>query len=57
LHAGSATDVLRETQDIANAGFFVAAVFFELAPNDDTAEGYIPNQPCHQLDGTDQDGE
>jgi hypothetical protein len=52
-HAGSATDVLGETQDIANAGFFAAAVFFELAPNDDTAEGYIPNQPCHLLDGTD----
>ncbi|MFL6414421.1 MAG: hypothetical protein ACJ74Y_01970 [Bryobacteraceae bacterium] len=52
-HAGSATDVLGETQDIANAGFFAAAVFFELAPNEDTAAGYIPGQPCHQLDGTD----
>jgi hypothetical protein len=51
-HAGSATDVLGETQDIANAGFFAASVFFELAPNPTPVDGYIPGQPSHELDGT-----
>jgi hypothetical protein len=50
-HAGSATDVIGETQDIANAGFFAASVFFELAPNPTPVEGYIPGQPSHELDG------
>ena len=51
-NGGCATDNLGQTQDIANAGFFAASVFYELAPNEETAEGYIPNQPSHELDGT-----
>ncbi len=51
-NAGSAQDHVGQTRDIANAGFFAASVFYELAPNPDTVEGYIPDQPCHELDGT-----
>jgi hypothetical protein len=51
-NGGSAADNLGQTRDIANAGFFAASVFYELGPNDDTAEGYIPDQPCHEGDGT-----
>ena len=52
-NAGSALDNLGQTRDIADAGFFAATVFYELAPNDETVEGYIPGQPPHGLDGTD----
>jgi hypothetical protein len=52
-HAGSAEDVLGQVRDIAKAGFFAAGVFFELAPNPNPVEGYIPGQPSHELDGQD----
>ena len=51
-NGGDAGQVIGETQDIANAGFFAASVWYELAPNFFTAEGYIPGQPCHETDGT-----
>jgi acetyl esterase/lipase len=54
FNAGDAGDVAGETREIANAGpFFAASVWYELAPNADTPRGYIPGQPCHDLDGTD----
>jgi len=51
-NGGSAEDHVGQTRDIANAGFFAATVFYELAPNPSPVEGYIPGQPCHELDGT-----
>jgi hypothetical protein len=51
-NAGDAGQVVGETQAIADAGFFAASVWYELAPNFFTAEGYIPHQPCHETDGT-----
>jgi len=51
-NGGSAQDHVGQTREIANAGFFAATVWYELAPNEDTAKGYIPGQPCHELDGT-----
>jgi pimeloyl-ACP methyl ester carboxylesterase len=52
-NGGDAGQVIGQTRDIANAGFFAASVWYELAPNFFTAEGYIPDQPCHESDGTD----
>jgi hypothetical protein len=52
-NAGDAGQIIGEAQAIATAGFFAASVEYELAPNIDTAGGYIPGQPCHELDGTD----
>lgn len=46
-NAGEAGDNAGQTSEIANAGFFAASVWYELAPNDDPAAGYIPGQPCH----------
>jgi len=52
-NAGEAADNAGQTQQIAErGGFFAASVWYELGPNVDTAEGYIPNQPCHETDGT-----
>ena len=51
-NGGSAENNVGQTRDIANAGFFAASVFYELAPNDNTVNGYIPGQPSHELDGT-----
>jgi hypothetical protein len=52
-NAGDAVQVVTESSEIANAGFFAAAVWYELAPNVSPAVGYIPGQPCHESDGTD----
>ena len=53
-NAGRAEDVAGKAREIANAGgFFAAAVYYELAPNDNIPEGYIPGQPSHEFDGTD----
>jgi hypothetical protein len=50
--AGAADDIMTKVQEVANAGFFAASVYYELAPNNQPAVGYIPNQPCHEDDGT-----
>jgi hypothetical protein len=52
-NGGDAGQVVGQTREIANAGFFAASVWHELAPNFFTAGGYIPGQPCHESDGTD----
>lgn len=52
-NAGRAEDVAGKAREISYAGFFAAAVYYELAPNDDIAKGYIPGQPSHELDGMD----
>jgi hypothetical protein len=51
--AGTPDDVLEKIEDLANAGFFAASAYYELAPNDTTISGYIVGQPCHDNDGTD----
>ena len=46
-NAGDAFDLVQVGNDISAAGYFVVSVFYELAP-----PNYIPDQPCHLLDGT-----
>jgi hypothetical protein len=52
FNGGSADQLLKQTQQLADAGFFAASVYYELAPNPNVPAGYIPNQPCHEDDGT-----
>ncbi len=60
-NAGYAGQVAGEAEDLSEAGFFAAAVWYELAPNADIAAspapvpgaGYIPGQPCHEDDNPD----